>query len=212
MRSKSGVQKAGTTKSKAIVGLDLSYTSTGLAVYWPHDDERTKLSLVVTTLKRWPKLMERQRFIVRHVMSLIAAHCAVTTPLDWVQKIEAVVMEGYAYNQKCTRLADLAELSGLVKQAVLSKTKKQPVIVAPTTLKKFVMGSGSATKAMMLLSAYTKFKRKFSSDDLCDAYGLARLGEAIFQPPPDGLYKYEMECVKTVRESNNLVGIGLKGS
>ena len=48
-------------------------------------------------------------------------------------------------------------------------------IIAPGTLKKFVTGKGTAKKELMLLKTYKKWKVEFEDNNLCDAYGLARL-------------------------------------
>ena len=44
----------------------------------------------------------------------------------------------------------------------------------PTTLKKFVTGSGNSPKDIMLKEVYKKWKVDYNDDDLCDAYSLAR--------------------------------------
>ncbi len=50
-------------------------------------------------------------------------------------------------------------------------------IIAPGTLKKFVagVGKGNAKKELMLLKTYKKWGVEFDDNNLCDAYGLARM-------------------------------------
>jgi crossover junction endodeoxyribonuclease RuvC len=48
-------------------------------------------------------------------------------------------------------------------------------VVAPNTLKKFVTGKGNSKKNQMMLHAFKKWKMEFDDDNLCDAYGLARM-------------------------------------
>ena len=48
-------------------------------------------------------------------------------------------------------------------------------VIAPGTLKKFVTGKGNSKKDLMLLKTYKKWGVEFEDDNLCDAYGLARM-------------------------------------
>lgn len=67
-----------------------------------------------------------------------------------VHKVKTMVIEGYSY-QSVGRIADLAELSGVIKQIGL-RLCSELVIVAPKTLKKFIAGNGNADKDEMILA------------------------------------------------------------
>lgn len=85
-----------------------------------------------------------------------------------------VVVEGYGYANTHT-LALLVELGAMVRHACIY-TKVPYIDVAPTTLKKFVTGKGSGKKDQMRLAVYKKWGYEHDSDNVVDAYALARLG------------------------------------
>ena len=93
--------------------------------------------------------------------------------------VRDVAMEGYAYGREFG-VAQSGELGGAVKLA-LYRTKDigkgtHPMIVAPTTLKKYVTGKGTGVqKNQMLLNVYKKWGVEFSDDNAADSYGLAHL-------------------------------------
>jgi Holliday junction resolvasome RuvABC endonuclease subunit len=97
-------------------------------------------------------------------------------------RIDIVAMEGYAPGSKFGR--ELAgELGGAVKLALLDKLDKPacyPLIVAPTKLKKYCTGKGTAAKAEMLLAVYKKWGVTYDDDNLADAYSLARAANTWF--------------------------------
>ncbi|ORT58219.1 hypothetical protein [Streptomyces sp. CB03238] len=97
-------------------------------------------------------------------------------------RIDVVAMEGYAAGAKFGR--ELAgELGGAVKLAlldVLDKPACYPIIVAPTKLKKYTTGKGTAAKAEMLLAVYKKWGVTYDDDNLADAYSLARAANSWF--------------------------------
>jgi len=90
--------------------------------------------------------------------------------------VEDAVMEGYAPGAKFGR--ELAgELGGMVKVWLWDMWSIEPYLVAPMSLKKYVTGKGTKVqKNQMLLYTYKKWGAEFHDDNLCDSYGLARLG------------------------------------
>jgi len=84
-----------------------------------------------------------------------------------------VVMEGYAHGAKFNR-EKLGELGGIVKAAVYEIYKKEPIIVPPTVLKKFVTGKGNAKKEDMVKAVEERWIAGIDDHNLADAYGLAR--------------------------------------
>jgi crossover junction endodeoxyribonuclease RuvC len=49
------------------------------------------------------------------------------------------------------------------------------MVITPPNLKKFVTGKGQAKKELILLKTYKRWKIEFEDNNLCDAYGLARM-------------------------------------
>lgn len=116
--------------------------------------------------------------------------------------VDLVVMEGYANNAKFGR--EIAgELGGVVKMAALDVIGAEPTIVPPTSLKKFVSGSGGAKKNTMLAHVYRQWGVMFSDDNQADAYALEKFGEAYLNvslggAKVSGLHKYQIEAVEAV--------------
>ena len=118
-------------------------------------------------------------------------------------RIGIICMERPAYN------ASGAFTGGLVHAATAlallrifgpDDTRITPVLVASTTLKKFVTGNGAAKgKGLMVKHVYKKWGYDTDDDNLADAYGLARLGAAVLCGTSE--HKYERDCIDTVRRS-----------
>ena len=85
-----------------------------------------------------------------------------------------IFVEGYAYGARYQR-ESLAELGGVMRR-YLHLTKLNYWVIPPNSLKLFVTGTGKATKNYMKKCTKEKWAEIFKSDDICDAYGLARLG------------------------------------
>lgn len=113
--------------------------------------------------------------------------------------VNIAVIEGLAFMARnTTALCQLAGLNYLLREHfALSGIKF--VIVAPTTLKKFITGKGNCAKDMMLLETYKRYKVSFSDDNLCDAYGLAHIGEALINKGTK-LTKFQQEVVSLLQK------------
>jgi len=93
-----------------------------------------------------------------------------------------MVVEGYGYANTNT-LALLVEIGAAIRFCAVHR--EVPFVeVPPNSLKKFVTGNGVAKKDHMLLATYKRWKFETESDNVCDAYGLARVGWCILGVPP----------------------------
>lgn len=95
-------------------------------------------------------------------------------------RIRGVAIEGYAPGAKFNREL-LGELGGITRLAVhdaLHEVCPPPLIVPPTSLKKFATGKGNIPKDNVLMAVYKKWGAEFQSNDLADAYTLARIARA----------------------------------
>ena len=90
--------------------------------------------------------------------------------------IGLVVIEGYAFSPDFGRMFSLGEIGGVVKRNLFLKNIRL-ISVAPNTLKKYVLGTGSAPKNKMILGVYKKWNIELDTDHEVDAYALARLGQ-----------------------------------
>lgn len=93
-------------------------------------------------------------------------------------RVQETAMEGYAFASQMAHMA--GELGAAVKLSLfhlLYNTPAQyPLIVAPTSLKKYITGKGTKVqKNMILLNVYKKWGVEFTDDNAADSYGLARI-------------------------------------
>ncbi|MGW3826584.1 hypothetical protein ACWEAF_30890 [Streptomyces sp. NPDC005071] len=118
-----------------------------------------------------------------------------------VGTVGAVAFEGYAYGSKFKR-EEMGELGGVMRLALVQTWHPGLLhAVAPTTVKKYVTGSGRADKDKMLLAVYMRWQFEAPNHDVADAYTLARiaahLDPELRQAPPE--LKFQQEVLDTVR-------------
>jgi Holliday junction resolvasome RuvABC endonuclease subunit len=168
-----------------ILGLDLSLVSTGYCKL----NDANKL-LEKGTLK-FPKLKGMPR--------LDAITSAITSAItELTDSPSLIVIEGYSMGSKGSRVFSIGELGGIIKYMLWKKNYKI-VIVPPKTLKKFITNNGNAGKELMLLKTYKKYGVEFSDNNECDAFGLAKIGQAILFGSD---IEYEKECLKKIEILN----------
>lgn len=90
-----------------------------------------------------------------------------------------VFIEGYAYGAKYQR-ESLAELGGVLRR-YMHLARINFWVIPPTSLKLFVTENGKAKKNYMKKCTKEKWGQIFKSDDVCDAYGMSRLGMCILK-------------------------------
>jgi len=87
-----------------------------------------------------------------------------------------IAIEGYAFGSQMANM--LGELGGMVK-LTLHDWGMYPLIVPPTSLKKYVAGKGNGvSKSQMLLQVYKNWNVEFTDDNAADSYSLARVVSA----------------------------------
>lgn len=170
------------------VGIDQSYSGLAVCAYYPPINQVQDV-LNAYPPKKYGSGIDRIRRIKVDVESIIRE----IDSRNWA--VAHVCMEGYAAGSKFGR--ELAgELGAAVKWALadaLPPPVCYPTIVPPTSLKKFVTGSGSAAKDNMLLGVYKKWGVEYRDNNLADAYGLARMAEALHTGVTT--HKYEDDVV-----------------
>lgn len=113
--------------------------------------------------------------------------------------VELAVIEGMAFMARnTTALTQLSGLNYMVREYLFHRNI-QYVIVTPTQLKKFVSGKGNCQKDLMLLETYKRYGVSFSDDNLCDAYGLARIGEALLEQNTSPLNQKQNEVINQLK-------------
>lgn len=90
------------------------------------------------------------------------------------------VIEGYGYGNAFT-LVTLVEIGTAVRLACKERNIDM-VFIPPTSLKSFIgdgEGKGKISKDMIMLEVFKRWGFDPSTNNIADAYGLARIGKAI---------------------------------
>ena len=139
-----------------VIGLDLSLTATGAAIW-------TDGVLSLITLESpHPGGLERLDWIYSHVRELCRG-------------AEVVVMEGLSFGSNMPSAQERAGLWWMVARA-LWKAGIRMQAVAPTQLKKFCTGKGSAEKSLILREVFRRWGVVADDDNQADAAVLMRVG------------------------------------
>jgi Holliday junction resolvasome RuvABC endonuclease subunit len=157
-----------------IVGLDLSLSSTGYYLIGG-------ISGNIDTAKL--SGMERIDFILARIAEL-------------VHEGNFVIIENNAFNAVGSARSKLAELNGIVK-FWLWRRKIEYVLVAPSTLKKFILGAGQGEKSLIIREVFKAYELNATTDDEADACVLAHIGACLIgrEEPRN---KSQRECLTTL--------------
>lgn len=89
-----------------------------------------------------------------------------------------IVIEGISFNSVSSSSDQIAGMHYLIRYWLVQSGIKY-LVVPPSTLKKFVVGSGNAKKEQMLKAVYKAFLVDVSTSDEADAVGLVYVGRAF---------------------------------
>ena len=171
-------------KTKIVLGLDLSLRSSGVI----------KLENDKIINQRLIKSKPTGKLPIDELKRLMAIRDEVD-----IENISLVVIEGIAFGiRKTTSLSQLSALNYMVREKCYSN-KVPFIIVAPTTLKKFITGKGNIKKDVILLEIFKRYDIEFYDDNLGDAYGLAKIGESILNEKTDSPV-FQTEVIKLLNK------------
>ena len=162
-----------------LVGIDASLTGTGVAILRHGND----LDIITTTITN--KLTGTNRLI--HIR-------------DCVQKFsdgsDLVVIESYAFARP-NQAHQIGELGGVLR-VMFAESGIKYLEVAPTQLKKFATGKGTASKEEIAVAAYKKWGIECRTNDETDAAVLVYIGLA-YMGNTDGLTAYQQEVIDALK-------------
>ena len=171
------------------LGLDLSLVDTGLVIL--EDGKIKKQTLIkskpvgkkpIDELHRIRKIVEQVELIITDDLPDIA------------------IIEGMAFMARnTTALVQLSALNYMTR-ALLVDYKIPFVIVAPTSLKKFLTGSGKAKKDVMLIETFKRYGVTILDDNECDAYSLAQIGLALLGANSKATIKKQNEVLSLLKK------------
>ena len=144
------------------LGLDLSLTGSGLCLIDNNYQIIGEKKLSAPGLSGVGRLyfleMEFNNIISAYINDLSCIYCCIENP--------AYRAEG--------RIIDIGEWLGICKLNLYKKGI--PFIpVAPSQLKKYILGKGVGNKTLILLDIFKRYKIEIRDDDIGDAYVLARI-------------------------------------
>lgn len=164
-----------------VVGLDLSLRSTGLVVL----DELGQPAVAKVIAFEKLRGIERIAAITNEIMRSTEEF-----------QVDLWAIEGYGYNSQNGN--DLAELGGVVKFELHLERHRPPLLVAPSRLKKWVVGHGKAEKDQMRLAVSKRWGFEFDGPaDVIDAFAVAQFGLA-YLGRGQGLTKAQIETIEAV--------------
>ena len=151
--------------SPRFVGLDPSFNGTGIIILNSHGE------IIEQILHKAKEGEVEERLLdIENQIKIIPT----------VSRLEIVYIEGPSYSSSGAFVLQMGALHYLIRLIFLKK-KINYKVIAPGTLKKYVAGTGVAKKELMLLKTYKKWGVEFSDNNLCDAYGLARMALEDFK-------------------------------
>jgi len=187
-----------------IIAIDPSTSKTGYCTAIIDNDTETKRIQDAVDVDYG--VISTHKFVEGTFYKIIRIITAVSELLD-DDRIEGsnrvMFIEGYSYGSfgKSSSVSDLVELSGAMKYMAFTQDVDF-FAIPPTTIKKFLCGSGNAKKEDMKLNAYKKYGIEFKTSDEADAYALADLAiSAIFgRHNPTKKEQETIEVVKSIME------------
>jgi len=172
-----------------VLGLDLSLVGTGCIIL---EDGKMKLSRLVTSKpsgKDPLKELKRLLGICKEIKKIAILHHP-----------DLVCIEGIAFMSRNTgALSQLSGLNYFVRELLYAEGISF-VIVPPTVLKKFITGKGNCHKELMLLETYKRYGVSFDDNNLCDAYGLARIADGL-KDEGAKLKKFQVEIINKIKKN-----------
>ena len=189
-------------KEHVTIGIDPSINSTGVCVsgvdntfniYYVFPSNITKKAKAWTDTVDWLTVYDYEKLSIKEIDkyyekefvkfgNLYVLAETLSIILDIIMDkydVDFVVMEGVSYGSvKGAALVDLAFLNAMIRLKLVDKKLKY-FIVAPTEVKKFAVGNGSAEKSI-IINSWKKLDKKTQEipdyvkcDDLADAYFMA---------------------------------------
>lgn len=167
------------------VGIDQSLTAFGVAGYSPKDG--TAFLWVYRCEARGVQRLLDLKFFLKGCIQQMTLRCG--EPLH-------VVMEGYAFSRQMGHAlgeCGAATKIGLIEALGYAKPVAYPTIPTTQQVKKFCTSNGNAKKSEILKACYKNWGVDLPSEDMADAYAMARMAAGLEGHALD--YKYQQEIL-----------------
>lgn len=172
------------------IGLDLSLAKTGYSVVKNGQVLASGLIKSKPTGTDIKAELERLLHIVSEISAIID---------DYSDEVDIVAIENLAFMARnTTALTQLAGLSYLVREMLYNKGINF-LMVAPTSLKKFITQKGNSDKSLMMMTVYKDYGFESLDDNVCDSFALAVLSAAVMGGPVKPLFVAQLEVVELIK-------------
>ena len=158
-----------------IYGVDASLTSTGIAKVDTLITNKVTTKSIQSKKKGVERLVEIRQEVFKEVMYG-----------------NLVLIESYAFARP-NQAHQIGELGGVLR-VMFAENNLKVLEVAPTQLKKFATGKGTASKEEIAVAAYKKWGIECRTNDETDAAVLVYIGLA-YMGNTDGLTAYQQEVI-----------------
>lgn len=118
---------------------------------------------------------------------------------SYLKPNDRVIIEGFAYGAKGNAVDFQYGLGWLIR-AMLYSNKIKYTEATPSQVKKFCSNRGNAKKEDLVLPLYKKWNYEHRSDNVRDAYILARMGYSMYNH--QGLQGYEQDVLRKMVKPN----------
>jgi crossover junction endodeoxyribonuclease RuvC len=180
-------------------GLDISITSTGYCIV--NSRKEVEADGTIESKPGQPDVI-RFETIASDLVDELALYSVV-----------GIAIESYAYSIRGRgNFSRIAELGGVVKNKIFTNLFLSPpdsmFFISPSTLKKYATGKGNTHKNLVNKHIFKKWDFDTDSDDVADAYVLARMCADFFSTRLDKEFscefKYEDDCMVAIAKQNNI--------
>ena len=179
------------------LGLDLSLSSSGAVIIQNNYEILQRQVLSTSSVG-----VERLFFLEKLLNSFLQEN---------IDDICMICIESPAYGISEGNLFHLGQWAGLV-ELILFKLGKEFIFATPSQLKKYVLGSGKGAKQLMLLKTFQNFNEEFDDDNMCDAYGLARIAHDYYytkiKNKDISIKKYQKEVLDKIYRTKKITNLG----
>lgn len=172
-----------------ILALDLSLNSTGWATCDLRNDAAVWGALVNPPEGKagHREGLPRLHWIAEEITKLLGG-----TPLSKVY----VVIENFSFGS-ANKAAEIGMLHGVVRY-MLFRAGVANVMIAPTQMKKWVVGKGVAEKSLILKYIEKRYGYDCDQEDAADALGLMTLARALLGHHPGTLVAFQKEVLAQI--------------
>lgn len=174
-------------KEPISLGVDLSLTNTGLVVLNSTGIIKQKLIKSKPLGEKPTDELIRIKKIIEDIEEFVSEYYP-----------SVVCIEGLAFMAKnTTALVQLSALNYMTR-SMLNEYNIPFVIVAPTTLKKFVTGKGNSDKEVLMMMVYRDYNEQLLDNNIVDAFALSLIGMSLLGKPIKKLTVHQQEVIKLV--------------